>query len=36
MTVFWIAIYTTIVLVVAGGIYNFYRERKRRRLFELQ
>jgi len=36
MTVFWIAIYTTIVLVVAGGIYNFLRERKRRRLLGLQ
>ena len=36
MTVFWIAIYATIVLVVAGGIYNFYRERKRRRLLEHQ
>ena len=36
MTVFWIAIVVSIALVVLGGIYNFYRERKRRRLLEQQ
>jgi len=36
MTVFWISIYLTIALVVAGGILNFYRERKRRGLLEQQ
>ena len=30
MTVFWISIYVTIALVVLGGVFNFYRERKRR------
>ncbi len=36
MTVFWISIYVTIALVVLGGVFNFYRERKRRRLLEHQ
>ena len=36
MTVFWISIYLTIALVVLGGVFNFYRERKRRRLLEHQ
>ncbi len=34
MTVFWISIFATIALVVLGGVYNFFRERKRRRLLE--
>ncbi len=34
MTVFWWSILATIVLVVAGGIYNWLRERKRLSLLE--
>jgi hypothetical protein len=36
MTVFWDCIYLTILLVIGGGIFNFYRERKRRSLLEQQ
>lgn len=36
MTVFWVAIYLTIALVVFGAVLNFYRERKRRSLLEQQ
>lgn len=36
MTIFWDAIFLTIILVVFGGVLNFFRERKRKSLLEQQ